>query len=280
MAPLGYAIDFPKLTCTAYGKPQGRADKLTAKRVKPGDPAYMEFRLRAALSVPSGHLYVVFGRLDPDGNPVTRQYMGLFPRGGPIGLYAGRDAADAGAVGTRLQRLHFSRLCRLSRLVDAKNSTGSCSPRCAPIWRIRRNGGCSASTAITSRRRWARWPGCASRPTATSRRSRTSTPTSRPTATVERSSRPAFTYAAVCLGQHCAAAPRGRHISVEGGQPTRPLALNPVDSILPQIAPSCLIAQKKCKARGLAKKRVRSDFRFPAAANNAPRSHPPKTLTA
>jgi len=29
-----------------------------------------------------------------------------------------------------------------------------------------------------------------------------------------------------------------------------------------------LIAQKKCKARGLAKKRVRSDFRFPAAANN------------
>jgi hypothetical protein len=89
MAPLGYAIDFPKLTCTAYGKPQGRAEKVTAKRVKPGAPAYMEFRLRAALSVPSGHLYVVFGRLDPEGNPVTRQYMGLFPDGGPIGLYAG-----------------------------------------------------------------------------------------------------------------------------------------------------------------------------------------------
>ena len=71
MAPLGYAIDFPKLTCTAYGKPQGRAEKVTAKRVKPGAPAYMEFRLRAALSVPSGHLYVVFGRLDPEGNPVT-----------------------------------------------------------------------------------------------------------------------------------------------------------------------------------------------------------------
>jgi hypothetical protein len=29
-----------------------------------------------------------------------------------------------------------------------------------------------------------------------------------------------------------------------------------------------LIAQKKCKARGLAKKRVRSDFRCPAAASN------------
>jgi hypothetical protein len=90
MAPLGYAApDFPKLTCASYGKPQGRNDKLTAKRMKPGDPAYMEFRLRAALSVPSGHLYVVFGRLDANGNPLTRQYMGLFPQGGPIGLYAG-----------------------------------------------------------------------------------------------------------------------------------------------------------------------------------------------
>jgi hypothetical protein len=90
MAPLGYAApDFPKLTCASYGKPQGRSDKLTAKRIKAGDPAYMEFRLRAALSVPSGHLYVVFGRLDANGNPLTRQYMGLFPEGGPIGLYAG-----------------------------------------------------------------------------------------------------------------------------------------------------------------------------------------------
>jgi hypothetical protein len=89
MAPLGYAVDFPKLTCTSWGKPRGRDDKLTAKRVTPGDPAYIEFRLRAALSVPSGHLYVVFGRLDADGKPMTRQYIGLFPNGGPIGLYAG-----------------------------------------------------------------------------------------------------------------------------------------------------------------------------------------------
>ena len=89
MAPLGYAVDFPKLTCAAWTSPKGRDAKLTAKRVTPGDPAYMEFRLRAALSVPSGHLYVVFGRLDPDGKPVTRQYIGLFPHGGPVGLYAG-----------------------------------------------------------------------------------------------------------------------------------------------------------------------------------------------
>lgn len=89
MAPLGYAVDFPKLTCAAYGKPQGRDAKLTASRVKPGDTGYMEFRLRAALSVPSGHLYVVFGRLDPQGKPMTRQYIGLFPNLGPVGLYAG-----------------------------------------------------------------------------------------------------------------------------------------------------------------------------------------------
>jgi hypothetical protein len=89
MAPLGYAVDFPKLTCTSWGKPQGRSDKLTASRMRPGDPAYMEFRLRPALSIPSGHVYVVFGRLDKQGKPVTRQYIGLFPNGGPIGLYAG-----------------------------------------------------------------------------------------------------------------------------------------------------------------------------------------------
>lgn len=87
---LGYAApEFPKLTCASWGKPQGRSDKLTAERVTPGAPAYMEFRLRAALSVPSGHLYVVFGRLDASGKPVTRQYIGLFPNLGPVGLYAG-----------------------------------------------------------------------------------------------------------------------------------------------------------------------------------------------
>lgn len=89
MAPLGYSVDFPKLTCATWGKPMGRNDKVTASRVRPGDPAYMEFRLRAALSVPSGHLYVVFGRLDAQGKPVTRQYIGLFPDLGPVGLYAG-----------------------------------------------------------------------------------------------------------------------------------------------------------------------------------------------
>jgi hypothetical protein len=90
MAPLGYSPELPQLTCASHGGTlMGRNEKLAAKRVRIGDPAYIEFRSRVALSVPTGHLYAVFGRLDPQGNPVTRQYMGLFPDGGPVGLYAG-----------------------------------------------------------------------------------------------------------------------------------------------------------------------------------------------
>lgn len=90
MAPLGYSPELPQLTCASHGGSlMGRSEKLTAKRVRAGDPAYIEFRSRVALSIPSGHIYVVFGRLDPQGKPVTRQYMGLFPDGGPVGLYAG-----------------------------------------------------------------------------------------------------------------------------------------------------------------------------------------------
>jgi hypothetical protein len=93
MVPLGYSPELPQLTCAWHGGTlRGRNEKLTAKRVRVGDPAYIEFRSRAALSIPSGHLYTVFGRLDPQGNPVTRQYMGLFPDGGPVGLYAGSVA--------------------------------------------------------------------------------------------------------------------------------------------------------------------------------------------
>lgn len=90
---LGYAAEFPKLTCAAYGSPAGKAARLTASRVRAGDPAYMEVRSRATVSIPTGHTYVVFGRLDAKGNPVTRQYIGLFPKGGAVGFYAGSVAS-------------------------------------------------------------------------------------------------------------------------------------------------------------------------------------------
>ncbi len=81
--------EIPQLTCAAHGKPNGTDAKLTANREKSGDPAYIEFRQRFSSSIPSGHVYVVFGRLDAKGEPVTRQYIGLFPRGSLIGLYGG-----------------------------------------------------------------------------------------------------------------------------------------------------------------------------------------------
>ncbi|MCX8280827.1 hypothetical protein OSJ77_11540 [Phyllobacterium sp. 0TCS1.6C] len=84
-----YAPEMPDLTCAPHGNPNGGAAKLTANRTNPGDPAYIEFRQRLSPGIPSGHLYVVFGRLDEKGNPVTRQYNGLFPKGSLIGLYGG-----------------------------------------------------------------------------------------------------------------------------------------------------------------------------------------------
>ena len=84
-----YAPETPQLSCAAYGNPNGAAAKLTANRTKPGDPAYIEFRQRFTPGIPSGHLYVVFGRLDANGNPVTRLYTGLFPKGSIFGLYGG-----------------------------------------------------------------------------------------------------------------------------------------------------------------------------------------------
>lgn len=82
-------VEFPQLTCAKYGKPLGNEARLSAKRVRKGDPYYIEFRYRFSYAIASGHMYDVFGRLDAQGNPVTRQYIGLFPQGGVIGLYGG-----------------------------------------------------------------------------------------------------------------------------------------------------------------------------------------------
>jgi hypothetical protein len=89
VSPSAYAAEIPELTCAAHGSVKGAAVKLTANRTKPGDPAYIEFRQRLSPGIPSGHMYVVFGRLDANGNPVTRQYNGLFPKGSLLGLYGG-----------------------------------------------------------------------------------------------------------------------------------------------------------------------------------------------
>jgi hypothetical protein len=82
-------VEFPQLTCAKFGKPLGGDAKLTASRVRKGDPYYIEFRYRKSYAIISGHMYDVFGRLDKNGNVLTRQYIGLFPSGSVLGLYGG-----------------------------------------------------------------------------------------------------------------------------------------------------------------------------------------------
>lgn len=86
---LGYAPETLKgLTCKNNGG-MGRTEKLTASRVRAGDPAYMEFRGRMSPAIPSGHMFVAFGRLDAAGKPTSRNYIGSYPKGLLIGLYGG-----------------------------------------------------------------------------------------------------------------------------------------------------------------------------------------------
>ncbi len=80
--------DIPALAC---GEKFREVD-LTASDIRPGDTAYIEFRSRLSAAVPSGHMYMVFGRLDPDGVPVTHHIVGLFPKGAIFGIYGGAVA--------------------------------------------------------------------------------------------------------------------------------------------------------------------------------------------
>ena len=69
-----------------------REVELSASHVSIGDPAYIEFRSRLSAVIPSGHMYVVFGRLGPDGKPLTSHIMGLYPKGFLLGMYGGAIA--------------------------------------------------------------------------------------------------------------------------------------------------------------------------------------------
>ncbi|NMG38238.1 hypothetical protein GRZ55_03155 [Chelativorans sp. ZYF759] len=83
------ALDFPQLSCAPHGRPNGEPARLTAHQHVAGHRAYIEFRQRLSPAIPSGHLYVVFGRLNARGEVLTRQYVGLYPVGSLIGLYGG-----------------------------------------------------------------------------------------------------------------------------------------------------------------------------------------------
>lgn len=86
IAPSG--PDIPEVSCS---KGIYKA-KLSASSVRAGDPAYIEFRTRLTTLIPSGHMYVVFGRLDSSGKPVSSHIVGLFPKGSLVGMYGGSVA--------------------------------------------------------------------------------------------------------------------------------------------------------------------------------------------
>lgn len=64
---------------------------INAKRVDPAHPYYMEMRLRHTPPLPIGHVYVAYGRLGPDGEPLDEKLIML----APIGGYAGAALAAA-----------------------------------------------------------------------------------------------------------------------------------------------------------------------------------------
>lgn len=102
------ALDIPELSCAPHGRPNGEPARLTAQRHSPGHRAYIEFRQRLSPAIPSGHLYVVFGRLDAEGEPLTRQYAGLYPMGYLLGLYGGAIVPMPAAVAPNYADCRFS----------------------------------------------------------------------------------------------------------------------------------------------------------------------------
>jgi hypothetical protein len=77
-----------------HGKCRGgfgpKPKKMNAMRVTPGDPYYIEIRMRQTPLMPVGHTYVAYGDLGPDGNPVNENLIMLAPYGG----YAGAALAS------------------------------------------------------------------------------------------------------------------------------------------------------------------------------------------
>ncbi|RCW83139.1 hypothetical protein [Phyllobacterium bourgognense] len=118
IAVSAYAPETPQHSCAVHGNPDGALAKLTANRTRIGDPAYIEFRQRFSSSIPSGHLYVVFGRLDAKGNPVTRLYIGLFPKGSLAGVYGGAIVPMPADLAPSYADCLFHAKRRLSRIAD------------------------------------------------------------------------------------------------------------------------------------------------------------------
>ncbi len=67
---------------------------INAKRIDPAHQYYMEMRLRHTPPLPVGHVYIAYGRIGPDGEPLDEKLVML----APIGGYAGATVAAAAPV--------------------------------------------------------------------------------------------------------------------------------------------------------------------------------------
>ncbi|MCB1386140.1 MAG: hypothetical protein KDJ80_09400 [Nitratireductor sp.] len=59
--------------------------QMGAKRINPGDPYYIEIRMRQTPLMPVGHTYVAYGRLDAAGEIMDEKLIMLAPFGGYVG---------------------------------------------------------------------------------------------------------------------------------------------------------------------------------------------------
>jgi hypothetical protein len=64
---------------------------INARRIDPEHKYYMEMRLRHTPPLPVGHVYIAYGRIGPDGEPMDEKLVMLAPVGG----YAGATVAAA-----------------------------------------------------------------------------------------------------------------------------------------------------------------------------------------
>jgi len=67
---------------------------LNAERINPQHSYYMEMRLRHTPPLPVGHVYIAYGRMSPEGEPLDEKMVMLAPVGG----YAGATVAAAAPV--------------------------------------------------------------------------------------------------------------------------------------------------------------------------------------
>lgn len=67
---------------------------VNAMRIDPAHRYYMEMRLRHTPPLPVGHVYIAYGRIGPDGEPLDEKLVMLAPVGG----YAGATLAAAAPV--------------------------------------------------------------------------------------------------------------------------------------------------------------------------------------